>query len=665
MRKRVFNWKNNSLRLILSNFILTFRLKLTLMSKILPLLIACLLPVVVFCQADKAISIIPVPVTIKKTSGYFVLPAQVTISGAQNTNLKQVSSPLSDRLSTAAGIAVSVSTNATSATIQFVLNTNTDAQLGTEGYQLSVTPQNIVLKANKPAGLFYGVQSLLQLMPKEIEKKTVAKNVTWQVPCVEITDYPRFGWRGLMFDVSRHFFTKDEVKQYIDDMVQYKFNLLHLHLTDDEGWRIEIKSLPNLTKVGAWNVQRTGTFGDFSKPTPDEPRTYGGFYTQEDIKELVQYAAERFVNILPEIDVPGHSLAAIAAYPELSCTTGADKYVVRSGEKIMDWHTGGFTALVDNTLCPANEKVYAFLDKVVTEVAQLFPFEYIHMGGDECAKNFWEKSTAVKALMKKEKLKSMHEVQSYFEKRLEKIVTSKGKKFMGWDEILEGGLAPGAAVMSWRGMKGGIEAAKLGHEVVMTPTDFAYIDYMQGDPAIEPSVYATLLLRKAYQFEPLPDGVDPKLILGGQANLWTEQVYNMRHAQYMTWPRGLATAESLWSPKSNKDWNSFEQRVENEFERRDIADRKYAPSIFDPMITPSMADTGKLKIELSTEAPDMDIYYSFDNSFPDRFYPKYTQPLIAPQDASTLKIITYRGEEVKGRLVVASIADLKKRARKK
>jgi len=357
------------------------------------------------------------------------------------------------------------------------LNKKTDPVIGKEGYRLSVNPKSILITANQPAGLFYAVQSLILLFPKEIESFVLVKDIKWVLPCTDIVDYPRFEWRGLMFDVSRHFFTKDEVKQYIDEMVRYKYNLLHLHLTDDEGWRIEIKSLPNLTAVGAWNVKKVGPFGSFSPPLPDEPRNYGGFYTQDDIKELVQYAKERFVNILPEIDVPGHSLAAVVSYPELSCTPGSDKYRVRSGETIMDWsHGAPPIALIDNTLCPANEKVYDFLDKVLTEVAELFPFEYIHMGGDECPKNYWEKSDAIKALMAKEGLKNMEEVQSYFEKRLEKIVASKGKKFMGWDEILEGGLAPSAAVMSWRGMRGGIEAANMKHEVVMSPTTFAYLD---------------------------------------------------------------------------------------------------------------------------------------------------------------------------------------------
>ena len=386
------------------------------------------------------------------------------------------------------------------------------------------------------------------------------------------------------------------------------------------------------------------------------------FYTQDDIKEIVQYAKQHFVNVLPEIDVPGHSLAAVASYPELSCTPGAENYQVRSGEEIMDWsHGQPPVAMIDNTLCPANEKVYVFLDKVLTEVAQLFPFEYIHMGGDECPKNFWEKSDSVKALMQKAHLKNQDEVQSYFEKRVEKIVESKGKKFMGWDEILQGGLAPDAAVMSWQGIKGGIEAAKLKHDVVMSPTTFAYLDYMQGDVIIEPRIYATLRLKKAYEFEPVPDGVDPKYIKGGQGNIWTEQMYNTRHLQYMVWPRAMAIAESVWSLKKNKDWSSFSDRVEQQFPRFDEAEVKYAPSMFDPAFTADTTTDGSLRITLATEANNLTVHYSFDNSFPDNFYPTYTEPLIAPKEAVMLKVITYRGSQPMGRMIAMPLSDLKKR----
>jgi len=615
---------------------------------------------------ERLISIIPQTVSLTTGTGNFALTnaSQIEIS-TTNADAKRVADSLSKKLSFATGYDIPVKNvqafSNTAGAIQ--LSLSTDATIGKEGYKLNVAPELVSITANTPAGLFYGVQTFYQLLPKEIESKEAVKNISWIAPACSITDYPRFEWRGLMFDVSRHFFTKNEVKQFIDDMVRYKYNLLHLHLTDDEGWRIEIKGLPKLTEVGAWNVKKVGYFGTFPVPSPNEPRTYGGFYTHDDIKELVQYAKDKFVNILPEIDVPGHSLAAIAAYPELSCSGGVKNHGVSSGESIKDWTK--HEALVDDNLCPSNEKVYEFLDKVITQVAQLFPFEYIHMGGDECFKTFWEQSDAIKALMKKEGLKNMEEVQSYFEKRVEKIVESKGKKFMGWDEILEGGLAPDAAVMSWRGMKGGIQAAKMKHEVIMSPTDFAYIDYMQGDPIVEPHIYATLRLSKAYQFEPVPEGVDAKYIKGGQANLWTEQVFNLRHAQYMVWPRGFAIAESLWSQKEKKNWNDFFSRVEKHFERFDVAEIKYAPSVYDPVFNVSRTADKQIKIELGTEVEGLDIYYSFDNTFPDRFYPKYTKPLIFPKEAVMLKVITYKGKEPVGRMIYMPIEELQKRADKK
>jgi hexosaminidase len=634
------------------------------MKQICLLLTSLLIGTMVIAQTANDIAIIPQPVSLEKKNARFVLSAQTKIAAdAKNAEVQRVAQLFANKVKTATGFTLAAAAPGAKAnTIGFTLNKTADKAIAKEGYILDVTATGAQVTANDAAGLFYGAQTLLQLLPKEIESQTVVKKASWVIPGVHITDYPRFAWRGLMFDVSRHFFTKQEVKDYIDNMVKYKYNLLHLHLTDDQGWRIEIKSLPKLTEVGAWRVEKIGTFGTFTPPADNEPRTYGGFYTHDDIKELVKYAADRFVNILPEIDVPGHSMSVVASYPELSCTPGT--YRVNSGEKFMQWGEGTFSALVDNTLCPANEKVYEALDKVFTEVAQLFPFEYIHMGGDECAKNFWEKSDAIKQLMQKENLKDMHEVQSYFVKRVEKIIESKGKKMMGWDEILEGGLAPNAAVMSWRGSKGGAEAAKQQHEVVMSPNNHVYIDLMQGDAAIEPPVYKTVLLTHSYAFEPVPEGVDPKFIKGGQANLWTEQVYNMRHAQYMTWPRAFAVSESVWSPKEKKNWKDFIRRVENHFTRFDVAEIKYAPSMYDPVFIASK-DGEQLKVEMSTEVEGLDVYYSFDNSFPDRFYPKYTQPLKVPVDAVNLKVITYRGKAPIGRMVVIPVAELKKRAEKK
>lgn len=603
-------------------------------------------------------AIIPQPVSLKAEAGFFKLKNSMSIAALPEA--KFVMQHLMTSLSVPTGFTFSPIVKNADITLELI--PQKDVALGEEGYYLKVSPTGIKISANTQAGLFYGVQTLLQIFPKEINaKKLVTSPVEWSVPSVSIMDKPRFGWRGLMFDVSRHFFTKQEVKQFIDEMVRYKFNLLHLHLTDDQGWRIQIKSLPQLTDVGAWRPKREGKWANTPDPAPDEPKNYGGFYTHEDIKELVQYAKERFVNILPEIDIPGHSMAMLAAFPDLSATPGT-KYWVNAGEKFMEWPAGAhFYALKDNNLSPANEKVYQVLDKVFTEVAQLFPFEYIHMGGDETAKNFWEKSEEIKSLMQRENLKDMDAVQSYFVKRVEKIIRSKGKKMMGWDEILEGGLAEGASVMSWRGMKGGIAAAKANHTVVMSPTDFAYLDYYQGERTVEPPVYAGLRLQKAYQFDPLPDSIDPKFILGGQGNLWTEQIQNFRTVQYMLWPRALAIAESVWSQKENKNWTDFVNRVELQFERMNHANIRYSTAMYDPIITAKLDAQKNLILVLDKEIPDMDIHFSIDESNPDHTYRKYEGPYTLPKDVATVKFVCYKNGKQVGRQINISVEELKKR----
>lgn len=403
-----------------------------------------------------------------------------------------------------------------------------------------------------------------------------------------------------------------------------------------------------------------GRFGSFAPPAADEARDYGGFYTQEQAREIVAYAKARHIDVMPEVDMPGHSLAALAAYPELACEPGS--YAVNAGEPLLVWPAGGhLSSLVDNTLCPANEKVYEFARQVFSELAQLFPFEYVHMGGDETARNFWAKSEAIKGLMEREKLPNFNAVQAYFVTRLQKIIAAEGKKMMGWDEILEGGLVPEAAVMSWRGLKGGIEAARLGHQVVMSPNDFVYLDLMQGDAVLEAPVYGTVRLSKTYQFEPLPEGVDPRRVLGGQANLWTEQIYNQRQLQYMTWPRALAVAETLWSPKEHKRWEGFVPRVEAHFERLTAAGVKYAPSLYDPAFKASEKPPGPLMVELSSEVAGLSLHYSFDGSLPDQFYPAYTAPLAVPKDAQQLKVTSYRDGKPLGRLMVMPVAELRRR----
>jgi hexosaminidase len=617
--------------------------------------------------ADTTIAIIPEPVSLQKGKGSFTLPEKITLAAPATTEAGWAVRTFSERWQHATGNSI-VITNAANATIRFVTEKSSDKNLGKEGYRLIVNQKGIEISAEAPAGWFYGVQTLFQLMPSAIESTSPSKGVSWKLPFVTIHDKPRFGWRGLMLDVSRHFFTKQEVKRFIDDMVRYKYNVLHFHLTDDQGWRIEIKGWPRLTEVGAWNVKKQGYFGTFPAPGKDEKRDHGGFYTQEDIRELVQYAKERFVDIMPEVDVPGHSLAAVVSYPNLSGTPElAATYQVNSGENFMDWSRGNPpTAMVNNTLSPVKDTVYQFLTDVVTQLAQLFPFPYLHTGGDECPKNYWEKDPAVLALMKQEGLKNQDEVQSYFEKRLEKIVRSQGKKMIGWDEILHGGLAPGAAVMSWQGMKGGIEAARQQHEVVMTPTTFAYLDYMQGDPATEPEVYATLRLKKTYEFEPLPPGIDPQWIKGGQGNVWTEQIYNYRYLQYMVWPRAFSLAETFWSPAEKKNWNYFVNKLDQHLIRYDIAEKKYATCHNDAMIDSRLSKDGRLQVELSTEVNGLQVYYSFDNTFPDYFYPVYRGgPLFPPEECSMMRVVTYRGKQQVGKMITITREELMKRAKER
>ena len=603
------------------------------------------------------ISIIPEPYQMTTKSGNYTLPKSIAMNAPSSANV--VSDQIAATLRTTTGRVVSLTKNKSSIDLQII----NDANLDTEGYTLDINEKGIKIKANANAGLFFGWQTVMQLLPAAVYSNTLQANTNWTLPYVSIIDKPRFGWRGLMLDVSRHFFSKADVLTFIDDMARYKYNRLHLHLTDDQGWRIEIKSLPKLTSVGAWRAERKGKWMNTTTPSKEEPKTYGGFYTQEDIKEIVAYAKAKFIEVIPEIDIPGHSLAMNAAYPFLS-TTPNYPFQVNAGEEFMDWEgfNGHVAAKIDNSLDPSNETVYEYLDKIFTEIAPLFPFEYIHMGGDENPKNNWEKSANVQALMKKEGLKDMNEVQSYFVRRVQKIINSKGKKMMGWDEILEGGLSGDAAVMSWRGIKGGIEAANKGHKVVMSPNDYNYIDFYQGEVTAEGKVYRGLRMKTTYSFEPIPEGIDPNLILGNQANQWTEQIFDMRYAQYMTWPRSMAVAETSWSPKEKKNWNSFSKKVERQFEKLDAANVRYARSMYDPIVTTQLNTKGELIGFMEGEIEGLDMYYTINDQMPDNYSQKYTAPFLIPDDVLSLRVISYRDGKQIGKYLNIPIESLRKRA---
>lgn len=610
-------------------------------------------------------SLIPIPVSVEPGNGKFELTAETAIIvPEENSEINGVADYFSNKIKPATGYELETSANASNGIVLSLLK-KPDNEIGDEGYHLEVNSENITIQANKPAGLFYGIQTLLQLLPKDIENNTIQENVDWNIPAVRITDYPRFGWRGLMLDVSRHFFSKEVVKEFIDDMARYKYNRFHWHLSDDQGWRIEIESLPKLTEIGAWRVERHGEWGKRDAPKPGEKATYGGYYPHEDIREVVQYAKDRFIEILPEIDAPGHSMAAIAAYPELSVTEDSS-ITVNPGSSFSTWHGNGkFTMHIDNSLDPSNEKVYTFLDKVFTEVAALFPFEYIHMGGDEAYKGYWEKDPDNQALMKKLKMKNSVELQSYFNKRVNEIIQDKGKKMIGWDEILEGGLPEGAAVMSWRGTKGGIEAAHQNAPVVMSPSPMAYLDLYQGDPAVEPPTYNMARLKGSYTWDPVPEGVDSKLILGGQGNIWAERLPSKTHVEYMAYPRAFALSEIYWSPEKKKDWESFVNRVEDHFERFDEAEINYAISMYDPVIKVTKNKEGALVINLSTEVEGLDLHYAFDQGLPNQHFPRYDSPIVVPKGADLFRVVSFEEGEQMGKLISIPVEDLEKRVKNK
>ena len=415
-----------------------------------------------------------------------------------------------------------------------------------EAYELVTDGNGARISARGHAGVLYGLQTLRQLVRPAPEG--------WSVPTVRITDHPRFSYRGLHLDVSRHFFGVAEVERYIDLMARYKLNRFHWHLTDDQGWRIEIKRYPRLTQVGAYR-RETLLLKNFDPYVGDGLR-YGGFYTQDQIREVVAYARERHVTVIPEIEMPGHALAALAAYPDLACTPGPFDVGTRWG-------------VYDDVFCPT-ERTFQFLQDVLTEVMELFPGRYLHVGGDEVTKVRWHASDSAQAVMRREGLASEEELQSYFMRRIEAFLSAHGRRLIGWNEILQGGLPPEATVMSWQGTSGGIAAARAGHDVIMSPGDYLYFDHYQGDPASEPLAWGgNNPLERVYQFEPVPDSLttqEAAHVLGAQANLWTEYVPTDAQLEYMVYPRALALAEVVWSPRERREWASFAARLPAELQ---------------------------------------------------------------------------------------------------
>lgn len=499
------------------------------------------------------VKIIPQPAVMKNLEGTFTLNSGTKILiNSESEEMKNIVSSLNQHIKTFYGFEnkeVSYSLKAQSKSIFIKLDPS--LKTGKEGYHLNVTSKGIILEASASNGLFYGIQTIIQLMPAK--KQKVSKVV---LPSVDIKDFPRFAWRGLHLDVGRHFMPKEFVLKYIDYMAMHKLNTFHWHLTEDQGWRIEIKKFPKLTEVGSFRKETLiGKDNDLGKydGTP-----YSGFYTQNDVKEIVAYAAKHYITVVPEIEMPGHALAALASYPENGCTGGP--YEVAT-------HWGVF----DDVYCAGKENTFTFLQDVIDEIVPLFPGEYFHIGGDESPKTRWDKCPLCQKRMRDEGLKTGHELQSYFVQRIEKYLNKKGKKMIGWDEILEGGLAPNAAVMSWRGEEGGIAAVKLKHNVVMTPVNNCYLCINQTDSKKDPLALGDdLSLEKIYSYEPIPAALnetEAKFVLGAQGCVWTEFMKTPEMVEYMVYPRAAALSEVFWSPKESRDYVSFKDRMRSQIIR--------------------------------------------------------------------------------------------------
>lgn len=568
---------------------------------------------------NQGINIIPAPQSMVQHDGFFRLGGNTAIAAA-GPEAKTIAEFFAAKMRTATGLDIPV---AEKGNIRLSIDPSADVD-NDEGYALEVTEDGAAVVARTAQGLFYGMQSFLQLLPAEIESPAKADGIAWQAPAVSIKDAPRFGYRGIHLDPCRHFMPVENVKKYLDVLSLFKMNRMHWHLTDDQGWRIEIKKYPKLTEIASKRIEGEGT-------------EHSGYYTQEEIKEVVEYAAERFITVVPELELPGHEMAAIAAYPNLSCKG-------EPGTPRIIW------GVEDIVMCPGKEDMFTFLQDVIDEMVPLFPSEYFHIGGDECPKASWKNCPLCQKRIREEGLKAdgkhsaEERLQSYVVKRMEEYLATKGKKIIGWDEILEGGLAPSATVMSWRGEEGGIAAAMMDHTVIMTPGgNGMYLDAYQGDPKIEPvTIGGYTLLENTYGYDPIPDtlaamGKDG-FILGVQGNTWSEYMYDEAKRDYMIFPRILAVAEIGWTNPEHKDYKDFERRVENAYVRLDGHRVNYhIPLPEQPGGSCDfVAFTDTASLAFKTTRP-VKMVYTLDGSEPTPASTPYTEPIVTTETA-TLRI---------------------------
>lgn len=607
-------------------------MKKLLYLSILLCLTACHTPKkeVVFTKND--LNIIPQPQSMVLGKGYFQFTQETVF--VIDPALMPAQLPFLEQFERASGFKFAVQKVALSGSSVVI---DTDKSLPKEGYTLAVTPEKIDIKASDYNGALYALQTLRQLLPNEVESTKLVKR-DWLVHAVTISDAPQYQWRGLMLDVSRHFFPKEYILKTLDRMAMLKLNTFHFHLVDNEGWRIEIKKYPKLTEVGAWRVDQEDKLWDertpntanaFANPTT-APKKYGGFYTQEDIKEIVAYASARGITVIPEIEMPAHAMSAIAAYPELSCH-----------KRPIGVPSGAVWPITD-IYCAGQEETFDFIEEVLTEVLALFPSQYIHIGGDEATHTEWEHCPKCQLRMKEHQLKNVHQLQSYFIRRIDDFLTSKGRTLVGWDEIMDGGLAKNAVVMNWRGIEVGKKALAQGNPIVLTSD--CYIDNYQGLPDYEPQANGGYLpLKKLYNYdlekEALADAsLEKNKVLGTQANLWAEHVGSTEHSEYMLFPRLLALAEISWTNDKLKDWDSFMRRTQHFMQRMDVMGIHYARSVY--QVVPTVENKeGNIYLKLECEVPNADIRYALGDT-PIEKREKYTAP-IAIKGTTTYKAAVF------------------------
>ena len=593
------------------------------MKKSISLLLLSLLMITPSCQKTKEAvneyNIVPKPNQIIPREGRFKLSNKVRLVVPPDApEVKEIANGLAERLKLTAGISLKETESADrKSAICFVV----EEGMAKEGYKLSVTSNLITLSASQPNGFFYGVQTIFQLLPPAVYGKQMDKKANWSIPAVEIEDAPRFAYRGLMLDVCRHYVPIEYIYKFIDQLAMNKMNTFHWHLTDDQGWRIEIKKYPKLTEVGSKREKTLIDYYYVNYPQVFDEEEHGGYYTQEQIKDVVAYAASKYINVIPEIEMPGHALAALASYPELSC------------DSTQTYKVSPTWGVFEQVFCPS-ETTFKFFEGVMDEVVELFPSEYIHIGGDECPKTAWKNSTFCQQLIRQLGLRDdvtpskvdgvkhskEDKLQSYFVTRMEKYLNGKGRNIIGWDEILEGGLAPNATVMSWRGVEGGLNAAKAGHNAIMTPMPYAYLDFYQEDPAIAPTTiggYTTL--KKTYSYNPVPDDADElvkKHVIGMQGNIWREYMKNSDRTAYQAFPRAMAIAETGWTLDDNKNWRNFCERMVTVFERLKVMDTKPCLNFFEVNVNTHADENGPLMVLLESYYPNAEIRYTTDGSEP-------------------------------------------------